>query len=61
MDNQYYIETIADAGLSIQLSDQRLLLIILLDIEDILDKGRGMISPDLESRKEINQKLQELR
>lgn len=53
---------IADAGLLITSRDsEKELLDILLNIEDILDKGRGLLFDSPELKSEINTKMDELR
>lgn len=53
---------IADAGLLLTLQgDETELLDILLSIEDILDKGRGLLLDSPELKSEINTKMDELR
>ena len=53
---------IADAGLVLTSQDNEVeFLNILLNIEDILDKGRGLLLDSPELKPEINKKMDELR
>jgi len=64
MNNEAYLEAIADAGLGIKFPDspldQQIQLGILLDIESILDAGRSLAGPG-EARAVVNKKMDALR
>jgi len=63
--NDQHLLNIAQAGLELEPrgiweDEAQMLLIVLLDIEDVLDKGRGLVT-DADARREVNARMDKLR